>query len=58
MLKIKGGKHLMHEGKHCRHNKKIINKVAVIIDEARKVEAYHEAQRFLLLTFEDGNLSR
>ena len=48
----------MHEGKHCRHNKKIINKVAVIIDEARKVEAYHEAQRFLLLTFEDGNLSR
>ncbi len=58
MVKIKGGDHLMHEEKKCCHQHDKVEKVAVVLNEQRGIEAYHQARQFLLCTVEEGKLIR
>jgi len=48
----------MHEEKGCCQNHEKIVKVAVVLNDQRTIEAYHQASQFLLLTFDNGVLDR
>ncbi len=58
MVRIKGGEHLMQKKEACCHQHIKTKKVAVVLNNARELETYHQASQFILYSFEDGVLNR
>ena len=58
MVRIKGGEHLMQKKEVCCHQHTKTKKVAIVLNDARELEAYHQASQFILCSFEEGDLNR